>query len=284
MLTQTRFALLTFACALATNPAHASFPGQPAGECAHIGAIKWIIPNTTTVCESDTLELADRTTNPFQVGFSESRAVTGEAPGSDVRVQCVPDFIPGAELRGILTLVGSEDARDANNGDDCGDANISADTVALTVMLEIEKNGKHLVAARAIAGCGKVDLAPWNDEGDSLESTLFMANPNSSLFDSNLDFEDDVYDFAIATGILPPGSDRSTAPLVVGDEFSNVFRKNVPSNAAPSTACMNGCGPGEVDARGDNQAASVARYRITIRFANPGTPPGLSSDFCYPGN
>ena len=50
MLTQTRFVLLMLACALAAHPAHASFPGTPDGECDYLGTIRWIVPNTTTVC------------------------------------------------------------------------------------------------------------------------------------------------------------------------------------------------------------------------------------------
>jgi hypothetical protein len=241
-------ALGSIALVAAASPARAGFPGDlSAGEIQR-SVLKYVCANapaTTCVVDSGSGEFTPETT----------------CPAATPTPLCVVDFIPNAEIRALLTVIADDRTPAAT---DFGD-------VRTTVLLEFKI-------------------------GDDSYAIADAYNPQSAIGEwFNVPTERDIYRFDFAGGALLGGSLK---PL--GDKLLQIgqARLGVPStkvtpvmteglvatSTAAGSATPNGtpkpqeletnqsCVPADTDAscaaaQAGQPLASIARYRVTIKFA-----------------
>jgi len=163
-----------------------------------------------------------------------------QCPAAPAPQECVIDFLPNTEIRALMTVI-SDDPTPAVTSD--------AD-VRIAVLLEFQIGEKHYVIADAFTPGSKIaDWFPIFGEADifSVDNSFYATN---GPFQANSDIGKRLVEIAITEFGVP----ANTIPTLLA--------------ADPKTPEL------AVDQSGATQATgSVARYRVTIRFAKPAPPP-----------
>jgi hypothetical protein len=163
-----------------------------------------------------------------------------QCPATPAPQECVIDFIPNAEIRALMTVI----------GDDPSPADQTTPDVRISVLLEFQIGEEKFVIAESFTPGNKIaDWFPIFDEHDvfSMGNTFYATN-------------------------VPIGATTS-----IGDRLVQIAiaKFGAPANSIATLRAADPKTPElEVDQSGATQATgSVARYRVTIRFAKPAPPP-----------
>ncbi len=192
------------------------------------------------------------------------------------------------QLRGVLSLVADDDARD--NQLEIGGQNTGA---VLTLVLEVRHGDQLFVIADAYTASQLGDLIVGNwDNRLSRESLIFSVDFNGALFLTPRELGGETVQGGAFDGIgakltaiaeqLGVVTDANAVLPIIAKASRDGARKRF--DQSDPTACPTppdfgtppGCGEGEVQE--DGSLASVARYRLTISFAEKltATPPTCS--------
>jgi hypothetical protein len=212
---------------------------QPAGATAPGNLDERLVENVVHVCANrprvQCREL-DASGHAFTAcECARDPVACSQDPPEPPEQRCLIDFIPGATLRGVATLVADDFTQD---GDD--DPTNDDDNHAWTVLLELEGGGPGVVIAETYYGddAGSIHIGGWNPLMD--EGEVFVIEPARSV--------------GRDVDITQQRFGRDGVPILT--QLEPIPRLDVDESASG----------------GDSTLGSVARYRVTIRFAN-GTPP-----------
>jgi hypothetical protein len=214
---------LAAALALGPVPAAATAPGSLDATQREQSVLKFVCANAPAI------QCVDLDSGNFT--FSAS-----ECPAAPPPQECVPDFIPDVEIRGILTVI-----LDDPTPDQTGDINVRS-----TVLIEFQIGDTPYVVAETFTPGQKIaDWFPLADEEGALKVNLSFRSAN------------------VPFGAIVPLYTRireiATAELGVPATALTTLRA-----ADPKTPELT------VDASGPTDTlASVGRYRVVIKFANP---------------
>lgn len=247
--------LATGVALAAALPAAASAPGSSPVE------VEDLLTDVKLVCSGDP---ATTCTDPR----IDPDPDTGSPPFSIVDgiegCPCVPDFIPGAVVRAQVTLIADDDASDnAGNGG-----------IALGVLYEIRAGDELFAIAEIFTDPSGPQVGNWNPLFD--ESDLFSIDfrggrvPVDALepIEARLrEIAQQVFGIDAACAVVP----------VLDDVVGDALRKNVVTAPTPTTCGAGTCGELEVDEQA-NPRASVVRFRLTLKFSNPPSPPPQCPD------
>ena len=224
----------------------------PTGATAPGNFDEFFLDDYRSVCKADTsIQCVDRLPSP-NVGPGLFSGI--ECPGGPAPDSCEPDLIPGAKLRGILTLVADENSQDEV------DAAQDDDNYTYTFFLDILHGDARFVHAESFYA------GPDPGNGSCVGfGTCVAALPWRPILDESaaLNIADFTGYVPRATGKLGPLRTRLDAFALqeLGVVGVPILRARQPKSGGPSQ-----------DGRGDDQA-TVGRLRVEIDFAQPLAPP-----------
>ncbi len=163
-----------------------------------------------------------------------------QCPATPAPQECVLDFLPNAEIRALMTVIGDDPTPAVTN-----DTN-----VRISVLLEFRIGDSPYVIADAFQPEAKI--ADWFAVGD--EIGVFSVDNSFSATNVPFGATSDIGKRLVEIAIAEFGVPADSIPTLLA--------------ADPKTPEL------EVDQSGATQATgSVARYRVTIRFGKPAPPP-----------
>lgn len=219
--------ILAFALLLPPLASQATAPGS-------LDARERLLHTVQSVCANNPSQVCT-TKLPNSPEFDPAQCPATPAPQ-----ECVIDFLPNAEIRALMTVI----------GDDPTPAVTSDADVRIAVLLEFQIGDSPYVIADAFTPGAKI--ADW-----------FAVLDESGVFSIHNSF---------AATNVPFGATSDIGQRLV--EIA-IAKFGVPANSIPTLLAADPKTPElEVDQSGATQATgSVARYRVLIRFANPAPPP-----------
>jgi hypothetical protein len=236
---------------------------QPAGATAPGNLDERLVENVVHVCANrprvQCREL-DASGHAFTAcECARDPVACSQDPPEPPEQRCLIDFIPGATLRGVATLVADDFTQD---GDD--DPTNDDDNHAWTVLLELEGGGPGVVIAETYYGddAGSIHIGGWNPLMD--EGEVFVIEPARSV-------GRDVDISPLSSGGMVP----VLSMLPIQERLREIAQQRFGRDGVPILTQLEPIPRLDVDesaSGGDSTLGSVARYRVTIRFAN-GTPP-----------
>jgi hypothetical protein len=219
--------ILAFALLLPPLASQATAPGS-------LDARERLLHTIQSVCANNPSQVCT-TQLPNSAEFDPAQCPATPAPQ-----ECVFDFLPNAEIRALMTVIGDDPTPDATDVAD----------VRLTVLIEFQIGEEHFVIAESFTPGAKIaDWFPVIDEHDvfSIDSSFYATN---GLFQASSSIGQRLVQIASAKF----GAPANSIPTLLA--------------ADPKTPEL------ETDQSGPTQpTGSVARYRITIRFGKPAPPP-----------
>lgn len=195
---------------------------------------------------------------------------------------CLPAVV--AQLRGTLTLIADDDARDNNES---GSQNLGA---AVTLLIEIREQGQvfRIVDSYAVASpttLSNLNLGNW-DQRISSESKIFAVKflgafaltPSTLAEGAFDDISDKLAQIAESLGLVSVAAD--VLPIIASASRDGVRKRFIQSNPTQCGDAAESVPPGcgELEVQEDGPLGSIAVYRLTISFAEKlaGAPPGCS--------
>lgn len=227
---------LAAALLLAAPVARAGFPSNGSVQEEIFSTLRW-------VCEAEPATACVETDGEIPPSLTGA-----ECPGGPP-APCVVDFVDGADLRGLLTVIADDRSDTADDGQD----------VDAAILFEFQIGDERFVLAEFAPAASRI--AGWNP---LVREDAIFAEPNLNeggvLLGGTLDaLRERLEDIARPRLGLPASGVRA---VLTAEPL-----------AEPATRPQRKGADREVDASADGDPlASVARFRVTIRFAHTAAP------------
>jgi hypothetical protein len=264
-------ALALFLCpvqALAGSAGGDSIP------CAAVEQVRYVEDDNDNGFR-DSGENTDCTTPVFD-GTDPNNPLIRNGAGGTV---CLPAV--DAQLRGTLTVIADDDAKDNDSGN-------TGETFTLVIEVRHQDEIFRVANSYTATSLGNLNLGNW-DERINSEANAFGIQFAGALFLTPAGVTDGAFDamgaeltqFAETRGLI---ADKDDYLPIIANATRDAERKRFVQNSTPACgdpdfSVPTGCGELESDESGAaDSLASIAVYRLTIGFAEEltGSPPSCS--------